>query len=294
MTGEDDGGEGPADTFALVGDEVRAEILRALGDAREFNAARPTVSFSDLRREVNVEVRSSRFNYHLLGQYVEDVEDGYRLRPAGTALYRAMRAERFDRDVERGPFEVGTDCHRCGAGLRARYGTGEFELWCPDCEHRYLSSTRLPPGGVVDEDEAALLDRVHRHDRQQSFAFARGVCPTCASDLERRLVQSTDAAFRNPHDELYVFYGCEHCGNQDFRRVGEVLLFEPEARRFFGDRGTDVTETPKWELPFAGTDEHVTIASTDPWRIHLELEDDGDVRTLTVDGDLDVLAVDGE
>lgn len=280
----------PEDTFALVGNEIRAAILQALGDARSLDGPRPVLSFAELRAAIRLDVRSSQFNYHLqqlVGQFVEDVGDGYRLRPAGTALYRSMRAETFDRDLEIDPFEVGVDCYFCETAVTAQYQTGTFTIQCPGCEHRYFASTRVPPSGVEDTD--ALLSRIHRHDRHKLLAFTQQICPTCANDLNRRLLSAEEAAFSNTERaKVYVFHACDHCKNQDYRTVGESLLYRPEVSCFLADRDLDVMTTPRWELEFAATDSQLTVDSTDPWRLELTLARHGDVRRLTVDGTLDI------
>jgi hypothetical protein len=291
----DDGGEpdepGPEDTFALVGNEIRAAILRTFGDAWEANTTRPVLSFSELRRRVDVEVRSSQFNYHLqqlVGQLVERTDEGYRLRPAGTALYRAIRAETFVRDAALTPFEVGLECYFCGMSVTADYRDGHFSIQCPGCEYRYLDSTRVLPSGIEDTD--TLLSRIDRHDRHKLLAFADGVCPICANALDRRLLASEEAAFPTTgHTEVFVFHACDHCGNQDYRTVGEALLYRPEVVCFFADRDVNVTTPPTWELEFAATDRYLTVHATDPWEVTLRLECDGDICELTVDDELSIV-----
>ena len=70
----EDGGDGTVDraseedVFALVGNEIRAGIIRALGDARDAGDPRVAVPFSDLRAALDSDARSSRFNYHQIGR----------------------------------------------------------------------------------------------------------------------------------------------------------------------------------------------------------------------------------
>ena len=57
----------PADAFALVGNETRAEILRVLGEEPWAG-----LSFSELRSRVDPDLDSGQFNYHLqqlVGQF---------------------------------------------------------------------------------------------------------------------------------------------------------------------------------------------------------------------------------
>ncbi|MFT4884948.1 MAG: hypothetical protein ACI8U4_002466, partial [Natronomonas sp.] len=54
-----------SDAFGLVGNEIRTDILRALGDARVEQGYKPVLSFSELRDRTETDVGSSKFNYHL-------------------------------------------------------------------------------------------------------------------------------------------------------------------------------------------------------------------------------------
>ncbi len=168
------------ETFALVGNEVRAGILRTLSDARGGEGSPPSLSFSELRSRVDADVRSSQFNYHLqqlVGQFVEkradgnaqlvdDVvdrkDDGYALRPEGTMLTRTIRARTTgDESVDR--LAVDLDCYHCRTPVEATYRNSIFRMQCPDCE--YLYEYDLVPPGVLDDDERTLLSQVGEHQR---------------------------------------------------------------------------------------------------------------------------------
>jgi hypothetical protein len=71
----------PDRALALLGNETRIAILRAIASADEER-----VPFSTLRERVGVD-DSGQFNYHLnklAGRYVRRTADGYALRQAGT------------------------------------------------------------------------------------------------------------------------------------------------------------------------------------------------------------------
>jgi hypothetical protein len=71
--------------------------------------------------------------------------------------------------------------------------------------------------------------------------------------------------------------------------VGLSLLYNSSLIAFFQERDLDITTTPIWELEFAMTDRFVDIRSSDPWKIALCVEQDGDELELVVDDDLTVL-----
>jgi DNA-binding transcriptional ArsR family regulator len=274
----------PADAFALVGNETRAAILRALGQDPWSG-----LSFSELRSRVDAEMDSGQFNYHLqqlVGQFVRHTDDGYEMRPAGATLYRTIRAGTFNRRASVEPFAAGFDCYFCGTTAEASYDDGIFRLTCPGCDHVY-SHTMVPPSAVEGVDRAELLAQVDQYNRHTMLAFARGVCPICVSAVDREFMPGTEAWTEgSDRFDLFVHHTCDHCGNQHFMTVGLAMLYRPAFVCFFHERGLDVTSVPHWELPFAMTDRDVTVHSRDPWEVALETTYDGDRLELVVDEDL--------
>jgi hypothetical protein len=276
----------PSEAFALVGNEVRAEIIRVLGEDPHAG-----LSFSELRSRVDADVDSGGFNYHLqqlVGHFVDDAEDGYRMRAEGLTLYRAIRAGTFNRRASVDPFPAGFDCYFCGGAVEAGYEDGWFELTCPDCAHVYMHTT-LPPNAVDAADEAALLSRVDAYTRHRMAAYVRGVCPVCVNGLDAELV-SSEAVWAEGTDRLDVFveHACDHCGQQHFMPVGLALLWHPAVVSFLHDHGIDVRSTPHWEFEFATTDRHVTVRDTEPWEVALTVSAGEEGLELVVDGDLTV------
>lgn len=284
------GGDTAVDAFSVVGNPVRAEIVRALGDARVEAGAPPVVSFSELRSRTDVDVDSSRFNYHLkrlLGRYVASVEDGYRMRAQGRELYQALRAGAFEASEDVDDVDAGFDCHYCGAGVAASVADDVVVVECPGCGHGY-GHAGAPPGavadGAVDFEQVAAFYH-HRH-----LAFARGVCVTCGSSLETEFRLAAAAPYADPERRvLSVYRYCEHCGDQRHLTLGTAVLPKPAVVSFCREHGVDVLSTPLWELAFAATDRGVTVHSTDPWEASLVVEYDGDTLELVVDDDLSTL-----
>jgi DNA-binding transcriptional ArsR family regulator len=285
-------GSDPNEVFALVGNETRAAIVRALGQAGGRDAARVTLSFSELRERVDVDVRSSQFNYHLqqlIGSFVEHVEDGYRLHRVGMTLYRTIVAGTFTRQELLDPIEVGVDCYFCESAIEATYEDAQFVVQCSGCDHAYIRML-VPPSAVGTEDEGELLARVDQFNRRDLLAYSRGVCSMCAHALDTQLMPAADAPMTGSAElDVFVHRPCDHCGAQPHVTLGLAFLYDPDVVSFFRERGLDVTATPVWELEFAMTDHYTTVHSTDPWEVALELTRDGDTLELVVDGDLNVV-----
>ncbi|NHN59328.1 MULTISPECIES: ArsR family transcriptional regulator [Halorussus] len=287
------GTDDPADeAFGLVGNDLRASIVRALGDDAGRESPWEPVSFSELRSRVDADVDSAKFNYHLqelVGRFVAKSDEGYRLRPAGMKLYRAVRAGSFTRDAALDPFPVGLDCYNCGGAVEASYDDGIFEVACPDCGRVY-DHTLVPPSAVEGAGERELLARVDQFNRHRTLARSRGVCPVCAHALDATFLRPGETPMLDAEElDAIVHRPCDHCGARSYMSVGLALLYDPDLVAFCRERGLDVTETPRWELEFAMTDRYVTVRSTDPWEVALEVELDGDSLELVVDGDLHVV-----
>jgi len=281
-------GPDPEDAFALVGNETRAAILRALGERPHEG-----VSFSELREAVDPAIDSGQFNYHLsqlTDQFVDRDEDGYTMRAEGLALYRLIRAGTVNRRASVEPFEVGLDCYFCGAPVEGEYEDGTFELRCPGCEHVY-AHTQLPPSTVETGDTGDLLERVDQYNRHEMLAYAREICPTCVSPLETEFVPGEDVwSEGSERFDVFVASECDHCGANHYMSVGLAVLYRPEVVAFFHDHGVDVTSRPHWEIEWAMTDERLTVRSTDPWEVALSIPCEDERLELVVDDDLSVEA----
>lgn len=282
-------GEGfPVDeAFALIGHDLRAEILRVLGER-----PREGLSFSELRERVDTDVDSGQFNYHLrklVGHYVEQTDDGYVLRPAGLALYRAIRSGTFTQRVALDPLEVGFDCYHCGSTVEVTLEDGWLEMTCAGCGHVYTTS-RLPPS-AVESDRESLLARLDQYNRHLYLAATHGVCPVCACELSLEFVhgEELDAEGSERHDAL-VSRHCSHCRRTQYLPVGMTLLYHPVVVSFFRDHGRDVTTVPHWDLEWTMTDDTLTVRSENPWEFELQIPCGDEVLEVVVDEELTVVA----
>lgn len=314
----------PVEALGLVGNDVRAEILWALSEVRETDGP-PALSFSELRQQVEqrrearatpgeiaageTDVDSSQFNYHLqelVGHFVEqrgedgtadaqpvaemagDHGGGYALRPEGTTLTRTIRSLSFTGDASVDPFEVGLDCYYCGTPVEGAYGHAIFKFQCPGCE--YLYDYNITPPGVVADDRDEMLSRVAKYNRHVRGAFANGVCPYCAGNVETTYKNPDGTGYpRGDRRVAMIHRMCEHCGNMDNLTAGEAVLGDPELVAFCHEHGVDVGETPIWELEWAATDRHTSIESENPLRVVVEVAYGDGSLELVLDGQFDVV-----
>lgn len=273
-----------ADAFALVGHEIRVEILRVLD-------GEPELALSELRSRLNADVEPSQLHYHLqqlVGHFVEATDDGYRLRPVGRRLCLALHGGTFDRRQEHLTVDAAFDCYHCGAPVEAIFDNGGCTIRCTRCEHLYGDGPyKLSPEAF--EDPGAAFTQASKHLTIYSlyvYSMARGFCWNCTHSL--------GTEFRSCEDDpgprkVRISRSCDRCGSTGELRVGQALLADPGLRRFCFDHGVDILTTSIWELGFAMTDNHVTVRSTDPWEVALKVTCAGDTLELVVDGDLNVV-----
>lgn len=270
-----------ADVFSLIGHELRAEIIRVLGATDGLEA-----SFSELRSQLDMDVKPSQLHYHLqqlVGHFVVKSDGGYRLSAAGIRLCLTLRAGTFNRRQEQLSVDANVDCYYCRASVEATFDNGFVDVECPDCKHTY-GADFLDFPLTVFEDEGIAFSHFKRYIILKNLFIARGVCPNCTHPLSPSFNSGED----HP-GKVCIYQLCGLCGLIHALSVGRALLADPELIMFCYDNGVDVFSTPWWELKFVATDEHVTVRSTDPWEVALEVTFDGDTLELVIDGDLNVL-----
>lgn len=279
--GSDEGSDA-ADAFALLGEETRVDVLRGLAAAQEGFHDDP-VPFSELHDRVDVR-DSAHFNYHLkqlLGTFVEKTDEGYRLRYAGRKVVRAIRAGVYTGDLELDPEPAEGSCPWCGTAELVSEGTGEWiRIRCEDCDD-VLTANQFPPGGLQYRDREAVLaafDRLVRH--RVSFAADR-ICPECTGRMDGHVSETIPEPW---NFEALPAFQCRRCDYWVVPSFGMLLLDHPRVVEFYADHGTDLRETPYWDLPVCVSDRYTTVESRDPWRVEVAIPEGVDRLRAKVEG----------
>lgn len=255
--------------FAAVSDPTRIDILRALAaDARETGD--DVVGFAALRRRAGVE-DPGRFRYHLntlVGRFVEKVDGGYRLSPAGSEIVAAVLSGRFTDHEPLGPTTVGGACNVCGGDAVGVYEDGRIDVTCEN-DHPLLRWS-IPPNAAVDatvEELATLATSLIRHAIDLSL---QGVCAECYGSTTTRIERvesdgSTDADSENADSEdddsesdpTPTFRAdCGACGASLVGPAWFALTVHPTVDAFYHDHDRPVRDSLLWELG------HVAYEST--------------------------------
>lgn len=273
---------GPAEAFSLVGEETRMTILEAL-----WYAADSPVTFSELYDRLETD-STARFNYHLnelAGHFLRKTERGYELRTAGENVVRVVVEGSFNAHPDIQPIDTGDACTQCGETLLARYEDEQFAIDCPACGQAH-GTYGFPPGGLIGRDDDEILSAFDRRVRHRHSLAGDGVCPDCSGRMQTAISRHEDGA------DLRAAYTCEQCQQRFFSPVGLALLDRPALVSFYRDHDIDIATRPYWRLDWCVTDDHLTVDSTDPWRLTITVPLDGDTLSLTLDGSLGVVESD--
>ncbi|WP_232703333.1 DUF7351 domain-containing protein [Halobacterium wangiae] len=283
MPGDDETTLTPAEAFAILGNEHRIAILRAVAAAERdvADASEPYgLSFSELFDRVDLEA-TSQFAYHLdrlVGSFLRETEDGYRFTAAGERVVRAVLAGTYNEDPSFEPLTVEGRCPACDAStLVASYDTDQLAVTCADCGTRVFSQT-LPPSAAVDRSPRDALESGSLRARHDFSLAVQGTCPTCAG--------VTDAELRTGGTGQHVIAcTCRQCGQTVFGPIAFAVLEHPAVVAFYWEHGVNLAERPVWQIVADLLSDRwsSTVTSESPFAASLVVSFGDDELQLTLD-----------
>lgn len=272
-----------ATAFALLGNEIRLEIVTSLHEGRLDGP----IPFSELYAELGVD-DTGKFNYHLsklVPHFVSKTEDGYELTAAGNRIARALAAGMYTDSPEFGPVGIDGECYRCGtSALVAAYSDERLRISCDSCDDLILGVT-VPPSIVRNRTVEAVIDAFDRWSRIEVEQAWQGLCPNCGGAVTWDLL--TDPPEHLGFDVLPSFR-CEICGMVRSTSFGALTYRIPEVRSFYRRHELDVTKRPYWEIETI-MDTKVTLLSEDPWRIRVTCTAGSEACLVDFDADVRVV-----
>lgn len=309
-----DGSVEPEEAFAVLGDETRLQILRALGDAEE------SLAFSELFDRVDYET-TANFSYHLeklSDHFVADTDDGYELQEAGKRVVEAV----LSGTVTDAPVLEPTNadrcwCPYCGAPAEISYAQERIWSFCPECpgtyspsitpngaaapaDYGFIGYTRLPPAGLQDRSFSDALAAASLWSFRDFLAMASGVCPRCAAVVEQstHVCRSHDADGGrcercNCRHAVQVATRCTNCIHETVTPLvlGRLVSATPLVA-FLASRGVDPLAPDRGSRLYAVLlDYEEDVRSVDPFRGRFTFQVGEDSLTLTVDDELEVVDV---
>lgn len=297
----------PEEAFVALGNETRIEILRALQEAN-----RP-LAFSELRERVGVD-DPGQFNYHLgklAGHFVQNGEEGYALRTAGTRIIEAVLSGAVTAAPVLERTRLDAPCPYCGADIEVSYRGERLLTRCTGCPGSFVGEDAksipngtialfdLPPVGLEDRSPREILEVAFRWTHLEYLTLAAGICPRCSGTVEHSVTVCED-------HEVSETRLCEHCNGRFavdatvncttcpryLRGVPSVFLIsKTEVSRFLTDHGINPAN-PSWDrAPPAVLNYEEDIAGMDPFEVRLTFDIDGDELTMVVDDTLSIVAI---
>ncbi|WP_227131196.1 winged helix-turn-helix domain-containing protein [Halorubellus salinus] len=273
----------PEETFALLGDDTRIGILRALGETPE-----DARSFSDLRERVGTE-DSGRFNYHLrklVGSFVRKTDDGYELTYAGRQIVGAMYAGTYTANASVDAIAVPGECPVCDGALEAAYAEETATLSCSECEE-WFNEFSFPPGSLDQFDADELPMAFDRWMSHVVDGVLDGFCHICAGRTTGRLVLDDDDRPFATYP-AHVEFTCGRCGGAVRTAPVTPVFMHPATRGFLFDHGFDVSELPSWVVWSALDLPAVEVVSREPVRVEVTVAAGDERLVATVDADASV------
>lgn len=235
----------PEETFALLGNETRVDVLRALA------AAEGPLPFSELRERVGTR-DSGGFNYHLgklAGVFVKQGEEGYELTLAGLQVVGALVAGTYTAEASMEPMGIDDPCPSCGEGsLVVSFADEQARIDCTDCE-QFHNRFSFPPGTLDQYEPDELPEAFDRWMRARVGQITAGFCANCAGRLAGEL--------RPDEEPPRIEWRCERCGDRASTSAVTPALYHPAVLGFLHDHGVDAHGTPSWRL-LSGDDYDVT------------------------------------
>jgi hypothetical protein len=275
----------PNELFAVLGDEVRMDVIRALADSwnRAGFGLDYALSFSELRRATGVD-DSGRFNYHLqqlTDHFVRKTDDGYEFRYLGWKIARLMLKEGLHEPSETTSITFDGTCHACGHGTLAGRFVNEW-LWirCPACETA-ITDVEMRPAVLDARSTAEVVALCDRRGRRRIGLFLDGICANCLDDTERTVGTHT----WGPDEFVRLIHECAGCDTRWLPAMGWYAVDDPRVVDFYAGRGVDVEAVPYWELGPLVDDVYTTVVGPDeaPERFVVDFSCRGDTLPVSVD-----------
>lgn len=296
----------PEETFAILGNETRLEILGILAEAED------DLPYADLFDRVEYD-DSANFVYHLdrlRDHFIRKTEQGYALRIAGERVVEAMYSGVLTDQATVSPTEIDFRCMYCGGPTKMAYHDELAVMYCTECDGR-LGEPRvpdnwpipregivgwitLPPAGVRGRTPSEMVEAAGIWTVADIQAKARGVCPRCSAAVEHSPVVCEDhepsGKFCTECDHQFAVSVKSSCTNCPFEStipypthaLGELALLD-----FMSDHGIDPFVSKAFHLSSC----EETLVTTGPLEARYTFRAEGEALTLRIDQDVSLTDV---
>lgn len=303
------------EAFAVLGNEIRLDIVRVLWQADavheydDVSDAAGTMSFSALRRQVDVD-DNGRFNYHLsrlTPAFVRRTDDGYRLSGAGKQIARTVIAVTSPEDIDVST-DLDRDCPLCHAPMTATYEDQWLRVRCTECGGMFgdeapaqsVFRSSYPAAGLTDRTADEALTTAFYRCMLDITYLMRDVCRECAGAISasvsvcdaHRLQERGPCSSCGTRFPVWAELRCDTCGFAKRLPVEPFLMGLTPVIGFLDAQGIDVLAPAFEEIVDLLRTRVDTTVEAEPFRVSTTFEGDATSLTVTVDDELNVVALD--
>jgi hypothetical protein len=308
-------GLAPDEAFAVLGNEIRLDIIRVLWQADaahqydEVSDVAETMAFSELRRQVGL-VDNGQFNYHLsqlTPHFVRQTETGYRLSGAGKQIARTVIAVSGTEDLDVSA-DLEEPCPLCDAPMTATYEDQWLRVRCTNCDGQFgdetprgsVFSSTYPAATVAGQTPDEALRRGFYRCMLDNAYLMHGLCRECAGVVSASV--SICAGHRSPggdpcpdcgtRSQVWAEQRCDTCRFAKRLPVEVFVMGLTPVIGFLDRQGIDVLAPSLEEIVDVLQHDVDTTVTTDPVRITVTLANGTDELTVALDDDLELVACD--
>ena len=310
--GPESDGLSPEEAFAILGNESRLDIIKALWEAGahhqfdDIDNTATTISFSELQAAVDIR-DNGQFNYHLarlIPSFVRHTDEGYRLSGAGKQVFQAVIAITGERPPGvSGDLE--TPCPLCAGGLTAVYEDQWLRVMCTNCDGNFgdaapagtVFNAPFPAAGLTDRNvDNAFLTGGYRCMLDMTYLM-RNICRECASPLTSSvmLCEGHDAAddrsctVCGTHFAVWGELRCDTCRFAKRLPVEVCAMGLTPVITYLHEFDIDVLSSSFGDLGEVIARRFQTTVTINPLRVTITITAETDDLTITFDDALSVV-----
>jgi len=308
-------GISPDEAFAVLGNEIRLDIIRVLWHADaaheydDVSDTAETITFSKLRRQVDID-DNGKFNYHLsqlIPYFVRDTDDGYRLSGAGKQIARTVIAVTGADELDF-TADLDQECPLCGAPVAVTYEDQWLRVSCTECNG--LFGDEAPDGAVFFSTypAAGLTDRTPEEALETGFYrcmldityMMRDICRECAGSISASVsvCDTHRARTEEPCSRcgtrfpVWAEQRCDTCGFAKRLPAEAFVMGLTPVIGFLDDEGLDVLAPSFEEIVDLLQHRFETTVTEDSFRVSVTIEGETGQLSVALDDEMNVVGLD--
>lgn len=283
--------QGVVDAIGALGNRYRLQILVALTVAAwEQQHQWRTMTFTELHDAVDVK-SSSQFSYHLdqlVGRFISETPDGYRLTYGGHKIVRTILSGSYESSSEFEERTIEGVCVFCEeSSLLAALEGEQFVVRCDECES-VLLTTDFPRSQARERTPEQIVASFG-HRIWGMYVHLRGsVCPGCFGPVDTH-IESHERFGKTLYTHACTCRGCLFVLHIP---VEVAAAFHPVAIQQLWNHGISLLDIPLWQFFEFVTSDIITteLISNDPIELSCTISLNEGSNRFSIDETLGVKA----